>query len=80
MSSIQWIRDHYGVPAKVGMRIIYAPCEGSRDLPRGGMIVGTKGPYLRIRLDGEKRIGSYHPTWQVQYPTPQPNVDEGDGK
>ena len=65
--SIQWIRDNYGVPAKRGMRVTYSPCEGSKDRERDGVITGTCGPHLRIRLDGDKRAGIYHPTWQVQY-------------
>ena len=73
--SIAYIREHYGVPAKVGRRVRYT-WRGERY----GTIVGTSGQYLRIRLDGEKRSGLYHPTWEVEYLTeqpPQPERQEG---
>ncbi len=65
--SMDWIRNHYGVPAKRGGRVEYTPCEGSTDAPARGTITGTSGPHLRVRLDGEKRSGRYHPTWQLRY-------------
>jgi hypothetical protein len=67
-SSFDWIRSHYGVPAKRGGRVEYTPCEGSKDLPgKIGTITGTSGPHLLIRLDGEKHSRPYHPTWQLRY-------------
>ena len=66
--SIQWIRDHYGVPAKRGGRVEYLPWEGSTDAPgRCGTITGASGPHLLIRLDGERHSRPYHPTWQLKY-------------
>ena len=53
------IRKVYNVPAKIGTRIEY------RSKP--GVIVGTTGAYLRIRLDGETEIKTYHPTWEIEY-------------
>jgi hypothetical protein len=38
---------------------------------RPGVITSGKGAYIRIRLDGEKRAGLYHPTWQIVYHTPE---------
>lgn len=58
--TIKYIRDTYKVPAKRGMRIIF---EGKRR----GVITGAKGCYLRIRLDGGKHSGNYHPTWEIEY-------------
>ena len=55
---MDYVRRMYGVPAKRGGLVRY---EG-----KTGKIVGSRGNYLRIRLDGEKRIRSYHPT-DVEY-------------
>jgi len=56
---MEYIRNYYKVPAKRGMLVKY---QG-----KPGIIVGAKDAYLRIRLEGEKSIGSYHPTWEIQY-------------
>jgi hypothetical protein len=32
-----------------------------------GIIVGSRGPYLRIRIEGEKNVLSFHPTWEMEY-------------
>jgi hypothetical protein len=61
--SMAYIRRHYGVPAKRGARIEYAAFEQ----PKPGTIVGSKGAHLRIRLDGQKRIRTYHPTFLIKY-------------
>lgn len=66
--SMDWIRSHYGVPAKRGGRVEYTSCEGSKDAAgKLGIITGTRGPYLLVRLDGYKHSSSYHPTWQLRY-------------
>jgi hypothetical protein len=54
-----YIRTTYGVPAKIDGRVEYRW--------RPGSIVGAKGEYLRIRLDGESEIKLYHPTWKIKY-------------
>lgn len=56
---MSYIRTIYNVPAKRGGMVKY----------RGllGKITGASGPYLLIRLHGEKRSGRYHPTWELQY-------------
>jgi len=60
---IAFIRKTYGVPAKVGARVEYCSTAG----PRKGTITGTRYATLRIRLDGEKRSGLYHPKWNIRY-------------
>ena len=67
MSSLgmTYICRYYGVPAEVGGRVRYTG--GGRNVE--GTIVGYRGPYLRIRLDGETHVGSYHPTWELAYLT-----------
>lgn len=56
---MEYIRKTYNVPARRGGRVLYG------DKP--GTIMAADGPYLRIRLDGEKRVGRYHPTYQIIY-------------
>jgi hypothetical protein len=57
---MEYIRDYYNVPAKRGMEVV---AQG-----RNGRIVGSRGEYLRIKVDGEKNILSFHPTWEMEYP------------
>lgn len=57
------IRRFRGVPAKRGGRVRYL----GGDAPKLGTIVGARGGYLRIRLDGEDYIGTYHPTWELEF-------------
>jgi len=52
--SLEYIREYYGVPAKKGMRVTYRS--------KAGVITGASGPHVRVRLDGEKSDGCYHPT------------------
>ena len=61
--SIQYIRDYYKVPAKVGDEVIAV---GSV-----GRIIGTRGQYLRIRLHCNDSVGTYHPTWGIEYTAAQ---------
>jgi hypothetical protein len=61
--SFQWIRKNYHVPAKIGGRVEYT----GAGAPQLGTIRGSKGAYLRIGLDGGKRLGLYHPTWELRY-------------
>ena len=63
--TMKYIRKTYKVPAKRGARVRFMGNTNGK--LQGGVIVGSKGPYLRIRLDGEKKIYSYHPTWELEY-------------
>lgn len=74
MMSMDYIRKTYGVPAKRGGRIAYG-CEGIG--LRCGTIIGSRGAYLRIRLDGETVTRNYHPDWNMVYMTPN---DQGKGR
>ena len=56
---MKYIRDYYNVPAKRGMCVV---AEG-----RKGIIVGSNGHYLCIKIEGEKRTLSFHPTWRMEY-------------
>jgi hypothetical protein len=50
---MEYIRKWYGVPAKRGSRVIY------KGMP--AVIVASHGPYLRLRIEGMKRIATVHP-------------------
>lgn len=65
-STMEWIRRNYGVPARHRMRVTY---DG-----RPATILGTRGPYLRLRVEGERRTLLNHPTYLIVYPqiTPPP--------
>jgi hypothetical protein len=56
-----WIRSHYPVPAKPGMRI---ECDG-----RAGRITSVAGGHLVLHFDGEpaRRRHHAHPCWRVKY-------------
>lgn len=60
--SMNYIRRYYAVPAKRGMRVTVDGYSGT--------IVGSYGQYLRVRVDGEKHAGLWHPTWRVEYHQP----------
>lgn len=62
--SMEYIRQHYGVPARRGARVRYRPERGK---PCEGRITGTSGPHLMIRLDGRNRSEPFHPVWNLDY-------------
>lgn len=55
--SAEFVRSHYGVDYKRGDRVTV---DG-----KPGTVVSFPGPYLGVRLDGEKRTSRCHPTWRV---------------
>lgn len=58
--SIEYIRNHYSVPAKIGGHITFDSVAGT--------IIGTHGSYLRVRMDTvPSRTAILHPTWRVVY-------------
>lgn len=66
------IREQYGVPARRGGRIaLHTPVGDCY-----GTITGSSrtGLYLRIRLDELRRVGNYHPTWNLTYLPATPPV------
>lgn len=60
--SLDYIAKSYGVPAKKGQRIRFT-FRGDRL----GTVLGARGSNLKIRLDGDKHYGLYHPTWELEY-------------
>jgi hypothetical protein len=63
MSQYDYVNSTYHIPAKTGGRVRYT---GDKE-PQMGTIVKSYGNYLGIRLDGEKTVGRYHPTWALDY-------------
>ena len=61
--SLQYIRDTYGVPAKRGGRIEYT----GNGTAIQGVITGSKGAHILVRLDGDRRSLAFHPTWKIRY-------------
>lgn len=57
----EYVRQHYGVPACIGRRVI---ANGKH-----GIIVADRGHYIGVVLDDDpkRRIGNHHPTWEMQY-------------
>jgi hypothetical protein len=61
MSSLEYIREYYGVPADIGRRVtVYG---------KPGVIVGGHGAYLSVNLDSDSPSirKTYHPTDQMEY-------------
>lgn len=66
-SDYTYIRQTYSVPAaRTGARVRYRGGPVMRD----GTITGECNGKLRIRLDGDKHAGLYHPTWELTYLDP----------
>lgn len=57
--NMEYIRTTYGVPAYVGRKVVA--------YGKPGVITGTSGPHLKVRLDGEKQAFPYHPTHGIEY-------------
>ena len=64
--SMEYIRKHYGVPAKRGTVVRFTP-DGNENLSCEGVITGSRGQYLRVRMGQEKKSGIYHPTCDIEY-------------
>lgn len=62
--TMAYIRNAYRVPAKRGGRVEYS---GDKAAPRLGKIIGADGARLKIRMDGQRVAGRYHPTWELRY-------------
>lgn len=58
-ANCEYVRQHYNVPACIGRRVV---ANG-----KPGTIVEDRGHYIGVMLDGERRVGSHHPTWEMQY-------------
>ncbi len=59
------IRQAYGAPVRRGGRVVWLENDGKRRTM--GTITGTRGQYIRIRLDGANYSQNYHPTCCLEY-------------
>lgn len=64
MSTMQYIRDTYRVPARRGQRVEYRDMDGT---VKAGVVTQAHGARVRIRLDGERSGRIFHPTWNLRY-------------
>ena len=66
--SMEYIRKHYGVPAKRGGRVRFTHANG---VIYEGRITSTRGAYLRVLVDdrvpGYRGRMTLHPTWNLEY-------------
>lgn len=63
MSRLQYIRRYYSVPAFRGRRVRFTWPQP----PKEGRIVCARGQYLGVMFDGETRMQTLHPTWELEY-------------
>lgn len=57
---MEYIRKQYNLPfLRCQMRVAM---DG-----KPGQIVGSDGPYLCVRFDGQRPVKRVHPTWQMTY-------------
>jgi hypothetical protein len=59
-SSLKWIRRNYNVPAFTGLTVTY---QG-----QPAVILGGRGPYVRLLPQGKKRAVITHPMNAITYP------------
>ncbi|MCC3292526.1 hypothetical protein [Arthrobacter sp. zg-Y1110] len=66
--SLQYIKDHFNVPAVRGARV------ATKELnPRTGTIIGARGTLLRVRIDGVDDSVLLHARKDVHYlPSAEP--------
>lgn len=59
--SLDYIKQHYGVPADLGRKVVF---QG-----RTGVIVGYHGACLKVNFDDEKpnKYAKLHPNWHIEY-------------
>lgn len=60
VTGLEYIRQHYNVPARIGGRIVY---NGHAGVIRGD----SAGQYLLAELDNYPEPVILHPTWNVSY-------------
>lgn len=58
-----YINETYDLDIKKGDRIRYT---GGAEI-KEGTIVGTHAGKLKVKMDGEKDAGVYHPNWEIEY-------------
>jgi hypothetical protein len=61
MSNCEYVREHYGVPAEIGRRVVVGG--------RAGIIAADRGHYIGVNFDTAKPgvIRNCHPTSEAEY-------------
>lgn len=62
--SLEYIRKHYHVNAYRWQRVRHICWSDGEVLE--GTILGSRGAYLRVKIDGNKKTSLFHPT-SVEY-------------
>lgn len=63
-NGLEYIRKTYNVSAIIGSRVRF---DNGEQCPIEGEIVGSHGGNLRVQMDGASNVGTYHPTWKIEY-------------
>lgn len=61
MSSLEYIRKYYGVPAQVGVRVTFSE-PGTTMEGKRGVITGSSGPHVMVQFDCYTFSVPVHPT------------------
>ena len=67
MGVFDYVRDHYGVPAKRGMRVAMGDREGT---------ITSADHYVHVRFDGQKHSVPVHPLDLTYQPAAQQREGE----
>ncbi len=54
-----YINNYYGLSLKRGMSCKF--------MGKSGRVTGVRGAYVPIKLNGDEKSKSYHPTWMIEY-------------
>lgn len=65
MTSLEYIRYHYGVPALRGRKVVYRG--PGKFCGQTGTIDGGECNYLLLRFEGFDEPALFHPTWELEY-------------
>ena len=57
----EYVREHYGVPAQIGRRVMVSG--------KPGIIIADRGHYIGVNFDDDKpgHVSNAHPTSEVEY-------------
>lgn len=58
-SEFDYIKEYYNVPADEGVKVRFES--------KPGVITGSLGAHILVKLDGESESRPYHPTWHMEY-------------
>ncbi|MEU1284952.1 hypothetical protein [Kitasatospora sp. NPDC005856] len=74
-SSQTWIQRTYNVPARRGLQLTWHPDGAAK--PQTVTIASCRGPYLRLRLPGQRHLVNAHPTYGLIWPDVEQPTNRG---